>query len=177
MARRVCFELVAVALHVADLITRSTRLHFAALLLVTAGFAVLTAISVFLEVRNKNGAATSRLAGAMVLFLFAISFAHFSSEHAHRPGPRKSRCTTRVYRWHCLCFCRTIDFLLLDAFLRFVVNATLAAAAVLGSIRIVESTAFRTEGSASLSTPGCYSSARVCCLRCSCTFATECKAG
>src|ERR1700685_4386593 len=45
----------AIALHAADLVTRSSRLHFAALVLVTAGFAVLTAISVvislFFEIR------------------------------------------------------------------------------------------------------------------------------
>src|ERR1700677_4565010 len=50
---------VAIALHVADLITRSSRTHFAALLVVTVGFAALTAISVALEIRNKNGAAIS----------------------------------------------------------------------------------------------------------------------
>jgi two-component system LytT family sensor kinase len=133
---------VAIALHVADLITRSTRLHFAALLLVTAGFAVLTALSVFLEVRNKNGAATSRLAGAMVLFLFAISFAHFSSEHAHQAWSKEIALHHAGIPLALFVLLQNYRFLLLDAFLRFVVNATLAAAAVLGSIRIVESTHF-----------------------------------
>src|SRR5580700_7661446 len=136
----------AIALHVADLITRSSRLHFAALLLVTAGFSVLTAISVvislFFEIRNRNGAATSRLAGAMVLFLFAISFAHFSSEHAHQAWSKEIALHHAGIPLALFVLLQNYRFLLLDAFLRFVVNATLAAAAVLASIRVVESMHF-----------------------------------
>ncbi len=132
----------AIALHVADLITRSSRLHFSALLLVTVGFAVLTAISVFLEIRNKNGAAISRLAGAMVLFLFAISFAHFSSEQTHQAWSKEIALHHAGIPLALFVLLQNYRFLLLDAFLRFVVNATLAAAAVLVSIRIVESTHF-----------------------------------
>src|SRR5580658_4441058 len=132
----------AIALHAADLVTRSSRLHFAALVLVTAGFAVLTAITVFLEVRNKNGAATSRLAGAMVLFLFAISFAHFGAEHAPQAWSKEIALHHAGIPLALFVLLQNYRFLLLDAFLRFVVNATLAAAAVLASIRIVESTHF-----------------------------------
>jgi two-component system, LytTR family, sensor kinase len=133
-------SVAAVTLHVADLITRSSQLHFAALVLVTAGFSVLTALSVFLEIRNKNGAATSRLAGAMVLFLFAISFAHFSSEHAHQPWSKEIALHHAGIPLALFVLLQNYRFLLLDAFLRFVLNATLAAAAVLASIRIVQST-------------------------------------
>jgi hypothetical protein len=132
----------AIVLHVADLITRSSRLHFDALLVVTIGFAVLTAISVFLEIRNKNGAATSRLAGAMVLFLFAISFAHFSSEQAHQAWSKEIALHHAGIPLALFVLLQNYRFLLLDAFLRFVVNATLAAAAVVASIRVVESTHF-----------------------------------
>ncbi len=124
----------------ADLITRSSSLHFAALLLVTVGFAVLTVISVFLEIRNNNGAATSRLAGAMVLFLFAISFAHFGSEQAHQAWSKEIALHHAGIPLALFVLLQNYRFLLLDAFLRFVVNATLAAAAVLVSIRIAEST-------------------------------------
>src|ERR1700733_3599935 len=132
----------AIALHMADLITRSSGLHSAALLLVTVGFAVLTAISVFLEVRSKNGAAMSRLAGAMVLFLFAISFAHFNSGQAHQAWSKEIALHHAGIPLALFVLLQNYRFLLLDAFLRFVVNATLAAAAVLVSIRIVESTHF-----------------------------------
>jgi two-component system, LytTR family, sensor kinase len=132
----------AVALHVADLLTGSSRLHFAALLVVTVGFSVLTAISVFLEIRNKNGAATSRLAGAMVLFLFAISFAHFSAEQAPQAWSKEIALHHAGIPLALFVLLQNYRFLLLDAFLRFVVNATLAAAAVLATIRVVESVHF-----------------------------------
>jgi two-component system, LytTR family, sensor kinase len=133
---------VAIGLHLGDLVTRSTRLHFAALLLVTAGFAILTAISVFLEMRNQSGAATSRLAGAMVLFLFAISFAHFSSEQAPQAWSKEVALHHAGIPLALFVLLQNYRFLLLDAFLRFVVNATLAAAAVLAAIRIVASARF-----------------------------------
>jgi len=132
----------AIALHVADLITGSPQLHFAALLVVTVGFAILTAISVALEIRQRNGAAMSRLAGAMVLFLFAISFAHFSSEQPHQAWSKEIALHHAGIPLALFVLLQNYRFLLLDAFLRFVVNATLAAAAVLASIRIVESLHF-----------------------------------
>lgn len=128
----------AVALHVADLVTRSSRLHFAALLVVTLGFALLTAISIILEIRNKNGTAAPRLAGAMVLFLFAISFAHFGSEQAHQAWSKEIALHHAGIPLALFVLLQNYRFLLLDAFLRFVVNATLAAAAVLASIRVVQ---------------------------------------
>src|SRR5207237_3534327 len=126
----------------ADLLRRALRLPFAALLVMTVGFAVLTATSVFLEIRNKNGAATSRLAGAMVLFLFAISFVHFSSAHAHQAWSKEIALHHAGIPLALFVLLQDYHFLLLDAFLRFVVNASLAAAALLISIRIVQSPDF-----------------------------------
>jgi two-component system LytT family sensor kinase len=129
----------AIILHIADLATGRPALHFAALLLVTIGFAVLTAISVLFELRRKNRAATSRLVGAMVLFLFAISFTHFGSAHTHQVWSREIALHHAGIPLALFVLLQNYRFLLLDAFLRFVVNATLAAAAVLAAIRIVES--------------------------------------
>ena len=85
---------IAVALHIGDLLTQSPHFHYAALLLVTLGFGGLTVISVILEVRQKDGAAGSRLAGAMGLFLFAISFVHFGASHPRgKCGRERSHCT------------------------------------------------------------------------------------
>ena len=54
-------SLIAVALHIGDLLTQAPRFHHAALLLVTLGFSGLTAISVFLEMRHESRrAAVSR---------------------------------------------------------------------------------------------------------------------
>jgi len=135
-------SVTAVALHVVDLITRAPRFHYAALLLITLGFAWLTVIFVILEMRQRNRAAISRLAGAMVLFLFAISFVHFSSENAHKAWSKEIALHHAGIPLALFVLLQDYRFLLLDAFLRFVVNASLAAAALLISIRIVESPDF-----------------------------------
>jgi hypothetical protein len=120
-------SVAAVALHVGEV--WNPRLHYAAILVITIGFGVLTAIALVREASKKDGGGT-RLAGAMVLFLFAISFAHFRQERnlggwsgeaaLHHAGlPLALFVLLQDYR-----------FLLLDAFIRFLSNALLAAAAV-----------------------------------------------
>jgi two-component system LytT family sensor kinase len=135
-------SLTAVALHISDLVTRAARFHYAALVVVTLGFAALTVISVFQELRDRNRAAVSRLAGAMVLLLFAISFAHFGSGQAHQAWSKEIALHHAGIPLALFVLLQDYRFLLLDAFLRFVVNASLAAAALLISIRIVESPGF-----------------------------------
>jgi two-component system, LytTR family, sensor kinase len=130
---------IAVLLHAGDLLTGAPRFHYAALLLVTAGFACLTTISVLLELRRENRAAGSRLAGAMALFLLAISFAHFGSEHPRQAWSGEIALHHAGIPLALLVLLQDYRFLLLDAFLRFVVNASLAAAAVLISIRAIRS--------------------------------------
>jgi hypothetical protein len=58
---------LAVALHLGDWLSHLPGLHYAALLVVTLGFAVLTILSLILEWSQENRAAGSRLAGAMGL--------------------------------------------------------------------------------------------------------------
>ena len=130
---------IAVALHVVDLLTQAPRFHYAALLLVTVGFAVLTVVSVFLELRHENRAAGSRLAGAMGLFLFAISFVHFGAEHTRLAWSKEIALHHAGLPLALLVLLQDYRFLLLDAFLRFIVNASLAAGALLLAIRAVES--------------------------------------
>jgi two-component system, LytTR family, sensor kinase len=130
---------IAVVLHAGDLITGEPRFHYAALILVTAGFAFLTIISVLLELRQENRAAGSRLAGAMGLFLLAISFAHFGSDHPRQAWSGEIALHHAGIPLALLVLLQDYRFLLLDAFLRFVVNASLAAAAVLISIRAIRS--------------------------------------
>jgi hypothetical protein len=119
---------LAIALHIVDLVTAAPRFHYAALLLITIGFGSLTVFLVVQEaVAGEKSASGARLAGAMVLFLFAISFVHFGSSrnaHAwsgeailHHAGiPLALFVLLQDYR-----------FLLLDAFIRFLVNGLLAA--------------------------------------------------
>ncbi|HUA20310.1 MAG TPA: histidine kinase [Bryobacteraceae bacterium] len=130
---------LAAALHVADLLTHGPRFHQAALLLVTAGFGLLTVVSVLVELRQENGAAGSRLAASMVLFLFAISFVHFSTGHAQMAWSKEVALHHAGLPLAIFVLLQDYRFLLLDAFLRFIVNATLAAGALLVAIRVAES--------------------------------------
>ena len=134
---------LAVALHIGDLFTKVERFHYAALLLVTMGFGGLTVISVFLEVRQKNRAAGSRLAGAMALFLFAISFVHFGSAHPKQMWEGEIALHHAGLPLALLVLLQDYRFLLLDTFLRFVVNASLGAGTLLICIRIVQSQGLR----------------------------------
>ena len=122
----------AVALHIGDLVTGAPRFHYAALLLVTLGFGLLTAVSVVLE-----RAARSRLAGAMGLFLFAISFAHFGANHPSQAWSGEIALHHAGLPLALLVLLQDYRFLLLDTFIRFVFNASLAAAAVLIAIRAI----------------------------------------
>jgi two-component system, LytTR family, sensor kinase len=134
-------SLTAISLHVGDLLTQEPRLHYAALSIVTIGFTALTALSVLVELRRKNRAAVPRLIGAMGLFLFAISFVHFGSEHAHGAWSRELAFHHAGLPLALLVLLQDYRFLLLDAFVRFMVNASLAAGAVLIAIRLVRSPA------------------------------------
>ncbi len=132
----------AVALHVAEWLARAPGLHHAGLLLVTIGFSALTILSVALEWKRANPAAGSRLVAAMGLFLFAISFTHFGAIHTPLAWSREAALHHAGLPLALLVLLQDSRFLLLDVFLRFVVNAILAAAALLVSIRVLQSPAF-----------------------------------
>ncbi len=121
----------AVLLHIGDLITTAPRFHYAALLLVTIGFGVLTTISVVQETLTgpKDGSGP-RLAGAMVLFLFAISFVHFESAHDVKAWSGEAALHHAGIPLALFVLLQDYRFLLLDAFIRFLVNVMLAALAV-----------------------------------------------
>src|SRR6202046_3951036 len=122
---------VAVLLHIGDVITTAPRFHYAALLLVTIGFGVLTTISVVQETLTgpKDGSGP-RLAGAMVLFLFAISFVHFESAHELKAWSGEAALHHAGIPLALFVLLQDYRFLLLDAFIRFLVNGLLAAFAV-----------------------------------------------
>ena len=121
----------AAVLHFADLLTGAARYHYAAILLITIAFGVLTGVVLISRGTgaSTNGAST-HLAGAMALFLFSISFAHFSSQHGGHAW------SGEIALHHCgiplalFVLLQDYRFLLLDTFIRFLVNACLAAGAV-----------------------------------------------
>jgi two-component system, LytTR family, sensor kinase len=102
-----------------------------ALIVIPLGFGLLTAIAVaILALRNAPRARgeTSRILGAMCLFLFAISFAHFRSESPN--GGWSSELIIHHAGIPLALFVLLQDyrFVMLDAFVRFLANVFLAAA-------------------------------------------------
>jgi hypothetical protein len=124
-------SIAAVLLHIGDAITTAPRFHYAALLLVTVGFGVLTTISVVYEtITGPKDGSGPRLAGAMVLFLFAISFVHFESAHELKAWSGEAAVHHAGIPLALFVLLQNYRFLLLDAFIRFLVNGMLAALAV-----------------------------------------------
>ncbi|HWE51436.1 MAG TPA: histidine kinase [Bryobacteraceae bacterium] len=119
---------LAVALHIGDVITAAPRFHYAALLLVTIGFGALTAFSVVQEIMaGETNGSGARLTGAMVLFLFAISFVHFGSAHSTKAWSGEIAVHHAGIPLALFVLLQDYRFLLLDAFIRFLLNALLAA--------------------------------------------------
>lgn len=126
-----CVSAVAVGLHIGDLETGAPRFHYEAILVVTIGFAMLTAVSIVQEfLSGAVDGGGKRLAGAMVLFLFAISFAHLGSSHDVKAWSGEIALHHAGIPLALFVLLQDYRFLLLDAFIRFLVNGILAASAV-----------------------------------------------
>ncbi len=122
---------VAIGLHIGDLVTSAPRFHYAAILLITVGFGLLTTICVAQEAfRGSKDGAGPRLLGAMVLFLFAISFVHFESAHDIKPWSGEAALHHAGIPLALFVLLQDYRFLLLDAFIRFLVSGCFAALAV-----------------------------------------------
>jgi hypothetical protein len=120
---------VAVGMHFWEIRGNGPTLHQDALLLITIGFLLLTAVAVADTAFSRGGhrrPGGARIAASMCLALFATSFVHFGSGHAglawsselivHHAGiPLALFVLLQDYR-----------FVLLDAFVRFLANALLA---------------------------------------------------
>jgi hypothetical protein len=122
---------LAVLLHVADLITDAPRFHYAAILLVTVGFGILAAVALGYELagREKDGSG-KRLAAAIVLLLLAISFVHFRADHDTGGWSGEAALHHAAIPLALFVILQDYRFLLLDAFVRFLTNAILAAITV-----------------------------------------------
>jgi hypothetical protein len=135
----------AVILHVAELFIAGPSPHQAALLLVAVGFMVLTILAAV--------ARRSEWLSLACLLLFASSFPHFGYQHFRSPWAAE-------IAWHhigipvaLVVLLQDYRFLLLDTFIRFLMNSCLAAAYVGGILflnqkvhllRIISSSVFFT---------------------------------
>jgi len=119
-------SIVAVVLHVSELFINGPVPHQAALLLVALGFGALTVAAVL--VKRKRG--VSEWFSLICLLLFASSFPHFGYLHLRSPWAAE-------VTWHhigipvaIIVLLQDYRFLLLDTFIRFLMNSGLATAYV-----------------------------------------------
>ncbi len=128
---------LAVLLHGADLITDAPRFHYAAILLITIGFGILAVVALGLELggRETNGSG-KRLAASLGLLLLAISFAHFRADHDSGGWSGEAALHHAALPLALFVLLQDYRFLLLDAFVRFLANAVLAAGTVWVALKL-----------------------------------------
>lgn len=114
-------SIVTMAPHIAEVFQPDTGVHREALTAVAVGFGVLTIVAAFRE----NG--TTRLVGTMSLFLLAMSFVHLGDGHAEQIWSQELAFHHAAIPLALLVLLQDYRFLLVDAFLRFLANALLAA--------------------------------------------------
>jgi two-component system LytT family sensor kinase len=120
---------VAVVMHFREIQGNGAALHQRALLLITIGFLVLTAAAV---TRAAFGSDPGRRGGiriiaSMCLALFATSFVHFGQGHASQAWSSELVVHHAGIPLALFVLLQDYRFVLLDAFVRFLANALLAA--------------------------------------------------
>jgi two-component system, LytTR family, sensor kinase len=128
----------AVAMHLCQLADPTRDYQRKALLLITVGFAALTCVALIgLAVRTdrEKRKRTSRMFAAMCSALLAISFVHFGSRHSSHPWLRELAVHHAGIPLALFVLLQDDRFVLLDAFLRFLTNAFLAAMLTFAAIR------------------------------------------
>jgi len=123
-------SIIAVAMHLWELFHPGLQFQQRALLLITVGFGILTAVSVIavaLQGDVNKRAKASRIFGAMCSALFAMSFVHFGSGHALHAWSSELALHHAGIPLALFVLLQDYRFVLLDAFVRFLANALLAA--------------------------------------------------
>ncbi|HXE14442.1 MAG TPA: histidine kinase [Bryobacteraceae bacterium] len=124
--------IVAVLLHVWEVILAQPRLHQWALIVIAAGYAAVLGVAILFMVKSERTTAgfRSRLVSLVCLLLFSLSFLHFGIGHP------AAAWTTEI-AWHqasiplvLVVLLQDYRFLFLDVFLQFLVNFGLAVAFV-----------------------------------------------
>jgi two-component sensor histidine kinase len=127
----------AAALHFSELFSWGAGLHQAGLVVIVGGFGILTVIVLLLR-RNGVLLQRSEWISPACLLLFTTSFLHFGYHHTNSPWAAE-------IAWHhigiplaLIVLLRDYRFLLLDTFIRFLVNAGLAAVYVSAVLVLAE---------------------------------------
>lgn len=120
---------IATVAHAAELVAGAGSYHRAGLGLITVGFGLLTVIAVvcILWSSGENPRVlSSRLLAAMSLFLFAISFVHFSEGQSHQAWSTELAFHHAGIPLALFVLLQDYRFVFLDAFIRFLANGLLA---------------------------------------------------
>lgn len=108
--------------HLVEIFRPDGELHRSALVILSIGFGILTAVAAFLHRAN-----TTRLIGTMSLFLLAVSFVHLGEGHAEQIWSQELALHHAAIPLALLVLLQDDRFILVDAFLRFLANVMLAA--------------------------------------------------
>lgn len=122
-------SILAIGFHLMELVGGAAFYHRAGLGLITVGFGLLTVISVFgvLSSSPHNPRLLgSRIIAVMLLFLFAVSFVHFSDGQNHRAWSTELMFHHAGIPLALFILLQDYRFVLLDAFIRFLANGLLA---------------------------------------------------
>jgi signal transduction histidine kinase len=126
---------IAAGMHCAAAITKTVEYRTNALLLITVGFVVLTAVSVArIAKRQDQRGRTSRVVASMCLLLFSMSFVHFGTGHPLHAWSSEAAMHHGGIPLALFILMQDYRFVLLDAFVRFLANALLAAAVTVAGI-------------------------------------------
>lgn len=120
----------AVTMHFLEIQRDGAALHQRALLLITIGFLFLTVLAVVRSALSKDASGRSggiRTAASMCLALFAMSFVHFGTGHASEAWASEVVVHHAGIPLALFVLLQDDRFVLLDAFVRFLANALLAA--------------------------------------------------
>ena len=133
---------IAIGCHLGELLFDAASLHRVGLLAITVGFGILTSVVVLRVLWRKepaqprNTSRTMRTMAVMSLFLFAISFAHFSH------GPIEDAWSQELLLHHAgiplalFVLLQDYRFVLADAFIRVMANVVLAVLFGWGAVAV-----------------------------------------
>ena len=130
---------IAAGMHCWEILGNGAQLHDLSLLLITVGFLVLTAAAVGNAAlrRPGRGSRGARIGASMCLALFAVSFVHFGAGHTSEAWPSELFIHHAGIVLAMLILLQDYRFVLLDAFVRFLANALLAAVLTFAAIQAI----------------------------------------
>ena len=129
---------IASAMHFGEIRSNAAAWHQAALLVTTIGFLLLTGLAAASAAYSRRPGGI-RILAAMCLALFAMSFVHFGAGHASQAWASELVVHHAGIPLALFLLLQDYRFVLLDAFVRFLANALLAAVLTL----LVTTAAFR----------------------------------